>query len=91
MASFHVFSMVGQLHHDLQIQMIFGIRIDITEEMIRIEQRGVILVGPLVVLRVVDSFKIRRGAVAVPDMAAHKMDNDKVIFIFGKLLYKSSS
>ena len=68
--------------------MIFGIRIDITEEMIRIEQRGVILVGPLVVLRVVDSFKVRRGAVAVPDMAAHKMDNDKVIFVFGKLLYK---
>ena len=38
-------------------------------EMIRIEQRGVILVGPLVVLRVVDSFKIRRGAVAVPDLS----------------------
>lgn len=71
--------------------MIFGIRIDITEEMIRIEQRGVILVGPLVVLRVIDSFKVRRGAVAVSDMAAHKMDNDKVIFVFGKLLYKSSS
>lgn len=71
--------------------MIFGIRIDISEKAVCVKQCGVILVGPLVVLRIVDPFKVRRGAVAVPDMAAHKMDNDKVIFVFGKLLYKSSS
>lgn len=91
MASFHVFSVVGAVHHDLQIQMIFGIRIDISEKAVCVKQCGVILVGPLVVLRVVDSFKIRRGAVAVSDMAAHKMDNDKVIFVLGSCFTKSSS
>ena len=72
--------MIGEVDHGVEVEVIPGVVVNLRQDPVRIED-GVVEVGFLVNLAVVEFLELFRVAVAVFDVAAHDVEDDEVLFL----------